>query len=420
MRYIAIVLTGILTSLFFFPIEFKALPGINTKMMIAVVGLLIAALQAASRRDGKVSKDFFVVTIFAAVFSFVSFYSVTYNNTQDLSYATYIISMWVWFFAAYGACYFITFTHGRIDVLLVINYLVGISVSQCILALMIDYIPAVKSIVDSYVETGEEMMDRIHRLYGIGASLDVAGGKFSVVLVMIAVIMTNYDSIRLNRKYVIIYTACFVLISLIGAMIARTTYVGTALGLAYIMYRTEIWKRQIKSSNIKFWGMLSGVIFVVVLACIYYYNTDPSFREWFRFGFEGFVSWVETGKWVTGSTEILQNMVVFPESLKTWIIGDGYMIDPIKGTYYKSTDIGYLRFIFYCGITGFVVFASMFVYLSISCYKQFSQERHLFFLLLVLVFVIWTKVSTDLFLVYAMFICILLIQKYSKQPVIER
>jgi hypothetical protein len=420
MRYIAIVFTGILTSFFFFPIEFRYLPGINTKMMMAVVGLSIATLQAAFRRDGAVSKDFFVVSIFAAVFSFVSFYSVTYNNTADMSYATYIMSMWVWFFAAYGACYIITFTHGKIDGLLVINYLIGISVSQCILALMIDSIPAVKSIVDTYVQTGVEMMDRIHRLYGIGASLDVAGGKFSAVLIMIAVVMTNYDSIRMNKKYVIIYTSCFVLISVIGAMIARTTYVGTALGLAYIMYRTEIWKRQIKSSNIKFWGMLSGVIFVLVLACIYYYNTDPSFRSWFRFGFEGFVSWIEKGKWETGSTGILQNMVVFPESLKTWIIGDGYMVDPTTGTYYKSTDIGYLRFIFYCGLTGLIVFASMFIYLSISCYNQFSQERHLVLLLLVLVFAIWTKVSTDLFLVYAMFICILLIQKYSNRPIQER
>jgi len=103
--------------------------------------------------------------------------------------------------------------------------------------------------------------------------------------------------------------------------------------------------------------------------------------------------------------------VVYPTSLKTWIIGDGLMWT--EGGYYMLTDIGYLRFIFYCGLTGLVVFASMFVYLTISCYKQFPLEKHLFLLLLILVFAIWAKVSTDIFLVYAIFICIPRIQQHS-------
>ena len=304
--------------------------------------------------------------------------------------------------------------HGTITVKLVVDYLTGIAVIQCIIALMIDYIPAVKMFVDSYVNMNVEVMDKINRLYGIGVALDVAGGKFSAILLMITVIMGNDDTVKLNRKSIAVYSFCFVLISVIGSMIARTTYVGMILGIVYIVYRTGIWKRQINYSSIRFWRVLTGVVFVLVLACIYFYNTMPAFREWFRFGFEGFVNFVERGKWETGSTDILQSMVVYPESLKTWIIGDGYMMDPVTGTYYNVTDIGYLRFIFYCGIIGLSIFTMMFLYLTATCYKMFPQEKHLFLLLLILVFAIWAKVSTDIFLVYAIFICIPRVQNPIK------
>lgn len=59
-------------------------------------------------------------------------------------------------------------------------------------------------------------------------------------------------------------------------------------------------------------------------------------------------------------------MYVFPDNLKTWIIGDGYFSNPYNtdpfyiGTrsrgYYMGTDVGYLRFIFYFGLIGLSAF----------------------------------------------------------------
>ena len=40
-------------------------------------------------------------------------------------------------------------------------------------------------------------------------------------------------------------------------------------------------------------------------------------------------SLVETGRWQSSSNDILlNNMVVFPEKAKAWIIGDGYCSNP--------------------------------------------------------------------------------------------
>jgi hypothetical protein len=157
-----------------------------------------------------------------------------------------------------------------------------------------------------------------------------------------------------------------------------------------------------------------------VSICIYLYNNVKEVHILLQFGFEGFINWIETGKWETTSTNILQNMWIFPETLKTWIIGDGYFTDPFDSKlFYMQTDVGYLRFVFYCGVPGLLIFSLLFVYLTISHCKKFPQYKPLFVLLLMLVFVIWVKVSTDIFLIYALFICIPCFQKETDKRLIR-
>ena len=418
MKYVSVILTLIITSLFFFPIEFVYfLHGTNTKMLLAVLGLLIFLWNSISRRSMLVPKEIFITSIIAGIFSLVVLYSVTYNHTDDYTYTTYIISMWVWLVAAYAVCSVINRVHGYISVKLIANYLIAICILQCILALLIDNIPAMKLFVDSYLinpiaET--EVLHKVNRLYGIGAALDVAGTRFASILVMIAVLLCNDHVIKTNTKYIVIYVFVFILIAVVGSMMARTTNTGLIVAIVYTVYASGLLKTQIKTMNLKLWGIAVGVTFCLVLICIYLYNTVPAARSLFRFGFENFFNWIETGIWQSQSTNILQRMWILPETLKTWIIGDGYFYNPFnKQIFYMGTDVGYLRFIYYCGLVGLFTFSMFFVYISAACYKRFPKEKHLFLLLLILVFVIWVKVSTDIFLVYALFLCIPMVQKQS-------
>ena len=138
-------------------------------------------------------------------------------------------------------------------------------------------------------------------------------------------------------------------------------------------------------------------------------------RENIRFAFEGFFNLVEKGSWDVHSNNILYNMYVFPETLKTWLIGDGYFENPTsdptyvgymwKG-FYMGTDVGYLRFIFYFGLVGLFFFSVFMCLVYKTCVKKFKDYNILFLLLLILNFFIWFKVSTDIFLVFAPFLCI--------------
>lgn len=393
--------------MFFFPFEFTFLRGINTKHMLFGLGALCFIWDVIQRRDFSISKELLASFLIAIAFSVIGLYSITYNSTSDYAYAAYIGSMWVWFIACYGACCFIRFTHGYISIKLILNYLIVVCVAQCILALAIDFIPSVKSLVDSLFVTGDlALMEKIKRLYGIGALLDVAGGRFAVVLVMLAFYLSEDTEVRSSAIYRSFYISSFLIIGIIGNMIARTTSVGLVLGLLYILLKSGIFSYTVKMINLRFYRSVALILLITVTVVWYFYNTNKDVVQLVNFAFEGFISLVETGEWKTQSNEVLKDMWVLPDNNKTWIIGDGYFDDPWTGKFYKYTDIGYLRFIHYTGLIGLACFSLFFIYLSIALAQRFAYVKTLFFLLLIMVFANWVKVSTDFFLVYAFFLVI--------------
>ena len=69
-----------------------------------------------------------------------------------------------------------------------------------------------------------------------------------------------------------------------------------------------------------------------------------------------------------------------------------------------GTDVGYLRFIFYFGLIGLSAFIAFFMKTYNLCVKRFTEYKLLFFMLLILNFLIWFKVSTDIFPIFALLI----------------
>lgn len=411
LKIIQILVVGVLTSLFFFPFEFSFLPGANTKMMLAGMGLLLFGINQLKREktDNSGQKDFAVLSLWAALVSLVAFAAITYNNTYDYTYVSYIVSMWVWLGGAYAAVQLMRMVHGEVTVELVMNYLIGICVGQCAIALTMELVPAVKGFVDSFLgSTG--FMGRVkERMYGIGASLDVAGSRFSSALLMIAYLTLQVD--KQGKKMLLIpYLVAFFCIGFIGNMISRTTVVGIGLSMLYWAW---MWIHSEEVRHGRLFRYLGGVLCVLVPVAVVLYQVNPIFQKNIEFAFEGFFSLVETGRWEVQSNEILKNMYVFPDNWKTWIIGDGYfdMVDPYytgKDMYgfYMGTDVGYLRFIFYFGVIGLLAFSGFFGAVAGICRKRFPRRALFFILLLVLNFVVWFKVSTDLFVVFAPFLCL--------------
>lgn len=414
-RIVGMVLLTILTSFYFFPFEFTFLPGINTKMAIAGIGLVILIIQLARGRKSIIDRDFFQLSLIAGLVSLIGFFAVTWNDTYDYTYATYIVSMWVWLSGAYVVTQAITKLHGHISVELVCNYLIVVCVVQCLIAFTMTQYPPLKNFVDSFLGSTGFMGKMEDRMYGIGACLDVAGSRFSVVLVMIISLLLKF-SVSDKKKYIGLYLVAFFVITIIGNMMSRTTTVGLMVALAYLFYASRIYTFRIDSGMRQVLAWFVGILCAVILLVTYGYYTNPGFQENLRFGFEGFFSLVEKGRWEVHSNEILQNMYVFPDNLKTWFIGDGYFDNPYYtdpyytgpkiGGFYKGTDVGYLRFIFYFGLMGLIVFSLFMCKVAKVCMNRFTSYRSLFFMILLLNFAVWFKVSSDIFLVFALFLCV--------------
>lgn len=419
LKYLQMTVGVILTSLYFFPFSFTFLPAVNTKMAMAGVGLVLVGLQLGRARNSVFSKDMVTISLYALMVSFTSFIAVTLNETRDYTYVSYIISMWVWLSAAYVAVKYMRIVHGYISVELVCNYLIAVCVFQCVSALVIDFVPTVKNFALTYIAdlgpTQMELMKEAGRLFGFGAALDPAGSRFAAVLTIIVFMATRLAATNRN-KYLVGYILAFIFIAIVGNMIARTTTVGVIIALAFLLYSIGLHRMVISKSTGRIMLWFVGVLVVAVPLLTILYHTNEQFHDNIRFAFEGFFSLAEKGRWEVNSNEILKNMIVFPDNLKTWLIGDGYMLDPTGvdpyytgpdwGGYYQATDIGYLRFIFYSGLIGLAAMA-LFIWKAgrISMLK-FKDQQMLFWLLLAVNYAVWFKVSTDIFLALALFLVI--------------
>lgn len=416
-KYLVHIISVILTSFYFFPFETVFLPGVNTKMVLAGIGLLILGKRLAQRRDAGINKDFFVLSLLALCISLASLLTMTINNTPDASFLTYFVSMWVWMGGAYTVVRWLDTAYGYVNVRLVCNQLIAVCVIQCLIAWVKDVYSPLQAWVDSFVG-GEAFMGNTKeaRLSGIGAALDVAGLRFSAVSVMIGYILSKAE--ELSHKQVVTYLVSFLIIAVIGNMMSRTTTVGVGLALVYWIYSTNLLSLKQNIKNQKLWLWLGGILCVVIPLFIYLYFTNDTFYKNIRFGFEGFFSLWETGKWQTSSNDILLNhMVVFPDNWVTWFIGDGYAANPLdKGNpdpyytgpvyhgYYMSTDIGYLRYIFYFGLVGTMIFILFMWKSAWSCINKFKDYKIMFLMILLVNYIGWFKVSTDIFLVFALFL----------------
>ena len=423
-KVLKIILTLLITSFYFFPVDFVFLPT-NTKNLLGAIGFVLAFIELIRQREFFIPRELIILLLFSSMVSIMSMVSVTINQTPDMTYASYIRSAVIWLSGAFSVCYLIRWMHGRIDVPLVVNYLIGACLFQCTSAMLIHYIPAVRGFVDSYVDQGQDILKDMGRLYGIGASLDVAGSRFAAVLVAIAFFLVSSPK-RISIGVSVLYTLSFVVITIVGSMIARTTIVGAVIGLAWIMLVHLILPNDNNENGIdliKKWFAVISTLSVLIVISIAIYNTLPSVQELFRFGFEGFFSWIETGEWQTDSTQKLQSMVVWPEELRTWIIGDGYFAnsrndpnylgDATDQGFYMGTDIGYLRFIFYFGVLGLIWIIAVVAYSAYVCAKYNKAYTWIFVMALIVGLTVWTKVSTDIFLFFCLFLCTAAIQGLS-------
>lgn len=394
----------LVTSFYFFDFSMPFLPpSLNTKILVGIFGIFAFVYDSIRKREMSFSVPMLFATLLAFIFSVWCRFSVTVNNSfsiYSIEYTNYFISFATWMAGAYGVCAALRWKYEEVTLDVLVRYLAWAGVFQCVIALLIDNVGVVERFVDKIMYQPENYYKIHNRMYGLGAALDPAGVRFSVILVLIAQQFSSNPAIRESRRRQSFYLTAFVIIFIVGSVISRTTGVGAVLGIFYIgvsMIRMHRGGLVPLSMFRGFFRFLIVLIFIILFV-IYLYRTNDTFHGYLRFGLEGFFNWVETGEFRTSSTDILvQRMWIWPGDTRTWLIGRG-----TYGVFENYTDIGYCNFILYCGAIGFFIFSCYFIYCHLIQNRKLRNFKIASWMLVALTFIIWIKVATDIFFIDAL------------------
>ncbi len=423
-KFFKILFCIIIVSFYYFSTPYFFTFGFNTKELMAVLGIFLFLADLFRQKNAAISNEFLGLLVYSGLVSFLALFSSSFHNTQERAYTTFIISMLVWISAAYVVIKCVYASHGRVSIRLVSAYIIAVTVAHGLIAVIADFYPPLDDLILRSVP-GIDWVKAEGRLYGFSgmAAFDSGGIRFAIASVLCVNSIKELIS-KEKTKSIPIYILAFLIITITGNLIARTTLVGSLLGLAYLLFVISPFKLSLNSGVLKTWLWLIMETITVVIVVVGLYNSDETFRFRTRFGFEGFFSLVEEGHWQTGSNEVLESMYVFPDNPETWLIGDGYFVIPgadpnYMGTategYYMGTDVGYLRFIFFFGLIGLVIYSLYILYAGRVCIRMHPRDKLLFIILTSMNFIIWLKVATDCFFILCLFICLGYVRDHSPE-----
>ena len=311
---------------------------------------------------------FFLIAISVVLASF----SYIYNVDSDLFYVkeNLILSL-ILFFSAFSIkkiykLYDVDFNFKNV----VFFASIALAV-QLIFSLCVNFLPSLFNVVIKIVNIDGLSSDALQdfseaRLVGIGASFFASGIINSFFLILLSYNI-NFNCER--RNYFLLLTL-YLIISITGILFSRTTIIGILLSSLFFLNYRNLFKVSLVL-------VPSVILLFVYVRGLAESNSQIAFGLDFLFNFED--------SQASSSFDGLKEMYeILPDSLKTWILGDAkYKIVSDKGEfleYYKNTDVGYFRVIFYNGLIGLLFFLLMTFYLL---KKSFYFSRFLIFLLLI-------------------------------------
>lgn len=230
-----------------------------------------------------------------------------------------------------------------------------------------DFIVAIQKVSDN--ELILDMMEGRTRSVGIGDGNFFHGGVISGIGIILTFFLYRENYIK--KKICIIY---FMLLLITGVFIARTTLIGL-ISILFIFLGNKTKRRRCLKV------FLSGFFFVSLsIGAIIFYGSDYLNINW---AFEIILSYINSGSAETGSTNHLQTMYMLPSTLKTFLIGDGFLYYE-DGTYYMHTDVGYLRLLFYWGTFGIIICFLLQFILYYIIYKHSNRNREVKYLIIII------------------------------------
>ena len=174
-----------------------------------------------------------------------------------------------------------------------------------------------------------------------------------IILVSTHKLVKDGFSLSLSLKFLLIVGA--------GVIAGRTTFIGLAISIIYLM-----------TKSVKY-SLLVLCLIAILVSVILSVDSLSIYSSWLFEFFsldDGSISLSRTA-----STNELETMYFMPSNDMTWLFGDGRYVD--GDAYYMHTDAGYMRNLFFGGVPFVMAVASFAI---LSAYKS-KSNFYIFFAL---------------------------------------
>ena len=211
--------------------------------------------------------------------------------------------------------------------------------------------------------------------YRVSGFSSIGGDGLSFVQ-YIGVITSFYISTRNDisrqkkRRYGLMCFWIFFTLILVG----RT---GAVLSLIFIFLYLFSQKSLSNIISIMFkFAMVSVLLLAIGYIFIKQSYYDQVILQVLPHAFEFFYNFYLTGEFYTKTTNVIfSDMLVFPDNFITWMIGDGFWVNPVVEGNYVPSDIGYIRLLFYSGLLGSLLLYSWLFCAYLMIRKRFCNSN---------------------------------------------
>lgn len=392
----------------FYPEHYKFLP-ISTIWIAAIPAIIFSIMYFFQHKVWSEVK--FLCLLGIIILCVGIFASKVFNNGGDFGLANRGIQIITFsLFGVWVACMFVkVYKHSSVFKLLEI--LINIATFQAIVSIIFLLVPSIAELYRSFVVLDVFTLQEIdklsqYRLLGIG-DMRYATAAVNYGFMIWAILLLRHNKYGLLGKVNWYSITIITLLSLAGILSGRTFLIVFLLTIPYVYFlKGCVFKDAVKELFLTFFPVLvmGSVVF------IYLFANNEQLVSW---AFELFINMGNNGQIESESTNQLKDMYILPTTIDTWLFGDGRLSDQYGG-FYMGSDVGYVRSIFYWGITGTIVYLFIQFKMVRKAISSSHDVTYRFFVYFIFIFflIYWLK---DLYSIEKLLCLFIIVQAMSNR-----
>lgn len=382
-----------------FPINFVFLPSFaSTRLTLAFLGSVIWFLDLVRKRKIYYYKflTVFFITFLISIWSVLSAFVLSSGN--DYTFVKLPITIAVMYFSSYLCISTINVFYSEVNFNVVTKYFIYAILLQSLIVVIQFVNPEIASLIsqiqrltERQVNISTSQLEDGSRFIGFGLLFYTASFFYGTALILIA-FQLKYKSMTQVSKIsgLLIYLVIF----FIGMGLARSTIIGFASSLIVFIFPIKSVKSII---NITFKFIISIILTILTIFIIIkiFPTFTKSLEALINNAFDFVIAYINTGKLSSESASGTIDYFVFPNDIRTYLVGTGLYETYFSKGDYNYSDVGYLRLLYYFGIPGMILFLIVEAKLLKLAFKT-KKLKPIYYSMLIILFITNIKGLTTL------------------------